>query len=264
MTYETIIFSITDGQARITLNRPSRLNSFSESMHAEIADAVRQVSDPANGARMLLLSGAGRAFCAGQDLSEGQMSGDAANIDLGATVERFYAPLIKSIQALPLPVLCAVNGVAAGAGANLALACDLVIAKQSAIFLQPFVRLSLLPDTAGTYLLPRLVGRARAMGLSLLGERLKADVAEEWGLIWKSVPDADFESTVDGLASQLAAGPSLAYAQIKVALNGSLNRTLEQQLDVERDGMRLLGKTRDYREGIAAFLDKREPVFSGR
>ncbi|MGY6271363.1 2-(1,2-epoxy-1,2-dihydrophenyl)acetyl-CoA isomerase PaaG [Achromobacter denitrificans] len=262
MSYETIILNIESGQAWLTLNRPDRLNSFSETMHGEIADAIKRVAEPSSGARVLLITGAGRAFCAGQDLSEGQMSG-AGDLDLGRTVERYYAPLVKSVRDLPIPVVAVVNGVAAGAGANLALICDLAIAKRSASFLQPFARLGLLPDTGGTFLLPRLAGMARAKGLALLGTRISAEQAAQWGLIWQAVADEDFDAAVAQIARQLATGPSAAYAEAKRALDASLANDLAGQLDLERDAMRRLGRTNDYREGVEAFLQKREPVFRG-
>ncbi|PUA19547.1 2-(1,2-epoxy-1,2-dihydrophenyl)acetyl-CoA isomerase PaaG [Glaciimonas sp. PCH181] len=263
MHYETILFSIEEGIARLVLNRPSKLNSFSETMHREIADAMHHLTQADNGTRVLLITGAGRAFCAGQDLSEGQMSG-GSTVDLGITVARYYEPLVRNLRALPIPVIAAVNGVAAGAGANFALACDIVVAKSSAFFLQPFVRLGLQPDTGGTYFLPRLVGSARAMGLSLLGDKLSAEQAEQWGLIWKSIPDEEFETAVEALARRLASGPSLAHAHIKQSLQASMGNDLDQQLALERESMRTLGNSEDYIEGVGAFLEKREPDFNGR
>ncbi|MGH8347804.1 MAG: 2-(1,2-epoxy-1,2-dihydrophenyl)acetyl-CoA isomerase PaaG [Pseudomonas sp.] len=262
MHYETILFSIEKGIARLMLNRPSKLNSFSETMHNEIAQVMQFLTQPNNGVRVLLITGVGRAFCAGQDLSEGQMSGGSI-VDLGITVARFYEPLVRNLRALPIPVIAAVNGVAAGAGANFALACDIVVAKSSAFFLQPFVNLGLQPDTGGTYFLPRLIGSARAMGLSLLGDKLSADQAEQWGLIWQSIPDEKFEIAVEMLASRLASGPSLAHAHIKQALHASTGNDLDQQLALERESMRTLGNSDDYREGVGAFLDKRLPSFNG-
>lgn len=261
MHYETVLFSIEEGIARLVLNRPSKLNSFSETMHHEIADVMHVLAQADNGVRVLLITGAGRAFCAGQDLSEGQMSGGSA-VDLGITVARYYEPLVRNLRALPIPVIAAVNGVAAGAGANFALACDIVVAKSSAFFLQPFVNLGLQPDTGGTYFLPRLIGSARAMGLSLLGDKLSADQAEQWGLIWKSIPDEAFETAVDTLTRRLASGPSLAHAHIKQALHASIGNDLDQQLALERESMRTLGNSADYIEGVSAFLEKRLPRFN--
>ena len=263
MNYQSIKFDVSDGQGRLTLNRPEKLNSFTTEMHAEIAHAIGRVSAGTDDVRVLVISGAGRAFCAGQDLSEGQMSGSGP-VDLGETVERFYAPLVRSVQALSVPVVAAVNGVAAGAGANLALACDIVIAAKSATFLQPFTKLGLLPDTGGTHFLPRLVGSARAMGLALLAPRISAEQAADWGMIWKAVPDSDFADEVGALAAKLAKGPTVAFARTKRVLQASLGNELQAQLDLERDAMRDLGNTADYREGVAAFLTKREPTFKGR
>jgi 2-(1,2-epoxy-1,2-dihydrophenyl)acetyl-CoA isomerase len=261
--YESILFEISDGCARLTLNRPEKLNSFTEAMHGEVGDALSRLPGDDRNVRVLVISGAGRAFCAGQNLSEGQMSGEG-DLDLGQTVERYYSPLVRRIRALPIPVIAAVNGVAAGAGANLALACDLVIAAESAFFLQPFVRLNPLPDTGGTFFLPRFVGGARAMGLSLLGGRTSATQAEQWGLIWKAVPDGEFAAAVTALSAQLASGPPLAHAQIKQAIHTSLTNELEQQLGLERDAMHKLGRSQDYREGVLAFLEKRAPIFKGK
>jgi 2-(1,2-epoxy-1,2-dihydrophenyl)acetyl-CoA isomerase len=202
MSYESILFSVDDGIARLTLNRPDRLNSFNDAMHAEVRDALARVKD--GPARVLLLTGAGRGFCAGQDLSDRAVAPGAEPVDLGASIERNYKPLILGLRALPLPVVCAVNGVAAGAGANIALACDIVVAARSASFIQAFAKIGLLPDSGGTYFLPRLAGSARAMGLALLGDKLGAEEAAEWGLIWKCVDDAQLSAVVDKLLHQLA------------------------------------------------------------
>jgi 2-(1,2-epoxy-1,2-dihydrophenyl)acetyl-CoA isomerase len=261
MAYQDIIFSFEAGIARLTLNRPDKLNSFTAHMHGEIADALTQVEQ--GGARVLVITGAGRGFCAGQDLSDRQMSAGDAPPDLGMTIETYYAPLVRRLRALACPVLVGVNGVAAGAGANIALAGDIVIAKESSSFIQAFCRLGLLPDTGGTFALPRLVGQARAMGLSLLGDKLSAREAQDWGLIWKCVPDEDFDSELDRLAAHFAQAPTKGLAFTKQALNASLNNTLDAQLDLERDLMRELGRTSDYAEGVAAFLAKRTPQFKG-
>lgn len=260
MSYRHILFEVARGIARLTLNRPEKLNSLTAAMHEEMRDALAHVR-PESGARVLLLTGAGRGFCAGQDLADSAVAANGS--DLGAAVEKYYAPLVRSLRALPLPVVCAVNGVAAGAGANLALACDLVLAKQSASFIQPFCKLGLLPDTGGTYFLPRLVGTARAMGLAMLGTRLTAQQAAEWGLIWKCVVDQEFEIEVNGLLADLATAPTLALARTKQAIYNSALSTLEEQLLVERDAMRELGGSHDYREGIEAFLKKRVAEFHG-
>lgn len=263
MIYEFIRFTATSGIARLTLNRPDKLNSFTAAMHAEIRDALTRVcAEPE--LRALLVTGAGRAFCAGQDLADCTARSNGAAPDLGDTIERYYAPLVRTLRSLPLPVVCAVNGVAAGAGANFALACDLVVAKESAAFLQPFCKLGLVPDTGGTYFLPRLVGTARAMGLAMLGEKISARRAAEWGLIWKCIADADFDAEVEALLVQLISAPPLGLARTKQAIYTSADSTLEEQLLLERDLMRELGRTRDYREGIDAFLSKRTPEFHGR
>ena len=263
MNYEQIRFETGDRIARITLNRPDRLNSFTAQMHAELRDALARVTGDGD-ARVLVLTGAGRAFCAGQDLSDRAVAPGAAPVDLGASIEDNYRPLVLSIRNLPLPVVCAVNGVAAGAGANIALACDIVIATRSASFIQAFCKIGLVPDSGGTYFLPRLVGSARAMGLAFFGDRVTAEQAAEWGLIWKCVDDAEFVATTDAMAAQLADAPTAGLAAIKRALYASSGNTLEQQLDVERDAQRALGNSADYREGVAAFLEKRAPRFSGR
>lgn len=263
MIYESILFDVSGAIARITLNRPDKLNSFTSAMHEEVRDALAQLAK-VDGVRVLLLTGAGRGFCAGQDLSDHAVSSQGEAVDLGASIERYYAPLVLALRALPIPVVCAVNGVAAGAGANLALACDLVLAKRSASFIQSFAKLGLIPDTGGTYFLPRLVGTARAMGLALLGDKLSSQQAADWGLIWSCVPDEGFEDETEKLLGRLAAAPTLGLAQTKQAIYASAQATLEQQLKVERDGMRELGFSQDYREGVEAFLAKRTPVFHGR
>ena len=263
MTGASVRVSIADGVARITLNRPDRLNTFNDAMHAELRQALDRVRADAS-VRALLLTGAGRGFCAGQDLSDRAVAPGGAPVDLGASIERNYRPLILTLRALPMPVVCAVNGVAAGAGANIALACDIVVAAKSASFIQAFAKIGLVPDSGGTYWLPRLVGPARAMGLSLLGDKLSASDAQAWGLIWKCVDDAELASTVDALLAQLAQAPTRGLAAIKAALHDSEHNTLEQQLALERDLQRALGYSDDYREGVAAFVEKRPPRFTGR
>ena len=263
MNYENIRLTVASGVARLTLSRPDKLNSFTAVMHAEIRDALARVRIEPE-ARVLLITGTGRAFSAGQDLADFAVPSNGATPDLSETVERDYAPLVRTLRDLPLPVLCAVNGVAAGAGANLALACDLVVAKESAAFLEPFCKLGLVPDTGGTYFLPRLIGTARAMGLAMLGEKISARQAADWGLIWKCVADADFDAEVGALLAQLMSAPTLGLARIKQAVYTSADSTLEEQLLLERDLMRELGRTRDYREGVDAFLSKRTPEFHGR
>jgi 2-(1,2-epoxy-1,2-dihydrophenyl)acetyl-CoA isomerase len=263
MTHQTILFQIQDGIARLTLNRPECLNSFNTQMHEEVRDALCEVDQDKN-VRVLVLSGAGRGFCAGQDLADKDVMSEGHSVDLGATIEQYYAPLVLRLRSLKVPIICAVNGVAAGAGANLALACDIVIAKKSASFIQSFCKLGLIPDTGGTYALPRLVGTARALGLALLGDKLSAERAADWGMIWQCVDDADFDSVIDKTARQLAEAPTQGLARTKEAILSSGLRTLEQQLDHERRAMDDLGRTSDFKEGVAAFLEKRAPLFTGR
>jgi 2-(1,2-epoxy-1,2-dihydrophenyl)acetyl-CoA isomerase len=263
MAYETILFELTGGVARLTLNRPDRLNSFNTKMHVEVREALERVRDSAS-ARVLVMTGAGRGFCAGQDLSDTAVTPGDQPADLGWTIEQHYKPLVLAIRNLPMPVIAAVNGVAAGAGANIALACDLVVAARSAAFIQAFCKLGLVPDSGGTWILPRLVGTARAMGLALLGDRLDAERAQEWGLIWRCVDDAVLDDAVDTLAGQLATAPTLGLVRTKQALYQAFGRSLEQQLDIERDYQRELGYTADYAEGVAAFAEKRTPSFTGR
>jgi 2-(1,2-epoxy-1,2-dihydrophenyl)acetyl-CoA isomerase len=262
MSYETILFGVEGGVARLTLNRPDKLNSFNVRMHEE----VRHALDALRGgpARVLVLSGAGRGFCAGQDLADRSVAPGGESVDLGDSIERYYKPLVLALHRLPMPVIGAVNGVAAGAGANIALACDLVIAARSASFVQAFCRLGLVPDSGGTWSLPRLVGDARALGLALLGEKLSAEQAAAWGMIWQCVDDAEFSATVDALARRLAAAPTLGLAATKAAIRGGRQRSLEEQLDIERDLQRELGCSADYAEGVAAFTAKRQPAFEGR
>jgi 2-(1,2-epoxy-1,2-dihydrophenyl)acetyl-CoA isomerase len=263
MAYQTIQFDLSDGIARLTLNRPDRLNSFNVEMHGEVRDALQRVRDDA-GARVLVLTGAGRGFCAGQDLSDRAVSPAGKATDLGESIELRYKPLVLALRTLPKPVIAAVNGVAAGAGANIALACDLVIAARSASFIQSFSKLGLVPDSGGTWTLPRLVGQARAIGLAFLGEKLSAEQAAQWGLIWRCVEDAELASVVDQLAHQLAIAPTRGLARTKEAIYGSGQKTLEEQLDIERDFQRELGFSADYAEGVAAFIEKRAPKFTGR
>lgn len=260
--YETILFTLEDGVARLTLNRPDRLNSFTGQMHADVSDALSRVES--DGARVLLLTGAGRGFCAGQDLGDRAVSPGGAGVDLGESLENRYNPLVRRLTALPMPVVCAVNGVAAGAGANLALACDIVIAARSAKFIQSFANIGLLPDSGGTWQLPRLVGQARALGLALTGHALPAEQALHWGMIWACVDDALLATEVESLVRSLAAAPTAGLAATKAAMRASWGRSLDDALDHERDTQRLLGRTDDYAEGVAAFLAKRKPNFTGR
>jgi 2-(1,2-epoxy-1,2-dihydrophenyl)acetyl-CoA isomerase len=262
MTYQTILFDLTGGIARLTFNRPDRLNSFTMQMHQEVREALGKVT--AGNARVLVITGAGRGFCAGQDLSDRAVAPGAQGVDLGESIEKNYNPLVLALRKLPLPVIAAVNGVAAGAGANIALACDLVIAAKSASFVQAFAKLGLVPDSGGTWFLPRLVGNARALGLALLGDKLPAEQAAQWGLIWRCVEDGELASTVDALAQQLAVAPTRGLARTKQAIYESWQRTFEQQLEHERDAQRELGQSHDYAEGVAAFTAKRNPQFTGR
>ncbi|MCE1243100.1 2-(1,2-epoxy-1,2-dihydrophenyl)acetyl-CoA isomerase PaaG [Oryzomicrobium sp.] len=263
MSFETIAFAVEAGIARLTLNRPDRLNSFTDRMHEEVRAALTRVeTDPA--IRVLVLAGAGRGFCAGQDLNDRSVSAGDAAPDLGASVEKNYKPLVLRLQNLRVPTVCAVNGVAAGAGASLALACDVVVAGRSASFLQAFSKIGLIPDTGGTWFLPQRVGMARAMGLALLAEKLPAEKAAEWGLIWQCVDDAELAATVDALAAQFASAPTRALVRTRQLMRASMSQDLAAQLDAERDAMRELGQSPDYREGVAAFMEKRAPRFTGQ
>lgn len=262
MAYENILFTVEDGVAVLTLNRPDKLNSFTEAMHLEVRAALDALAADKS-VRVLLLTGAGRGFCAGQDLGDRAVAPGGAKVDLGASVERFYAPLVLSLRNLPMPVICAVNGVAAGAGANLALACDIVLAAESASFIEAFCKLGLIPDTGGTWHLPRLIGHARATGLAMLGEKLSAAKAEQWGLIWKCLPDAELMEQAMAMARHFASAPTKGLAFTKRALQASWGNDLASQLTLEGEMMRELGYSHDYQEGVAAFLAKRAPVFKG-
>jgi len=259
MAHETILLEQADGIARITLNRPDRLNSFTRAMHAELQAALNE----AETARVIILTGAGRGFCAGQDLNDRAVAPGEA-VDLGETVEECWNPLVRTLAGLPQPVIARVNGVAAGAGANIALACDVVVAAKSAKFIQSFSALGLIPDSGGSWHLPRLVGQARALGLALTGEPITGEQAADWGLIWKAVDDEALDSEVDAIAAKLASLPPLGLAAIKSIIRSTGERTLDQELDLQRDEMRRLGFTEDYREGVAAFIEKRAPRFVGR
>lgn len=259
---DPVLISLDAGVLRLTLNRPDKLNAFNIEMHQGLAIAMaRAETDP--GVRCLLITGAGRGFCAGADLTGRDLKADK-NVDLGETLDRHYNPLIRRMRALEKPIVCAVNGVAAGAGANFALACDLVIAARSASFIQAFVKIGLVPDCGGSYFLPRLAGVQRAMALALTGDKLSAEDAERWGLIWKCVDDAELEKEAGKVAAALAAGPTRSLGLIKKAMYASAGNTLAAQLDMERDLQREIGKGTDYREGVAAFLEKRKPNFTGQ
>jgi 2-(1,2-epoxy-1,2-dihydrophenyl)acetyl-CoA isomerase len=263
MNYENILFDITDGVATLTLNRPDKLNSFTQAMHDEVRHALHKVGADKS-VRVFVLTGAGRGFCAGQDLSDRSVEPGARPVDLGDSVEKNYAPLVLALRALPMPVICAVNGVAAGAGANIALACDIVLAAKSASFVEVFCKLGLIPDTGGTYFLPRLIGSARAMGLAMLGDKLSAEKAEAWGLIWKTVPDDELAAETQAMARHFASAPTKGLAFTKQALYASPHNTLQQQLTLECGMMSELGRSDDYREGVAAFMEKRAPQFKGK
>ncbi|MBI1201313.1 MAG: 2-(1,2-epoxy-1,2-dihydrophenyl)acetyl-CoA isomerase [Rhodopseudomonas sp.] len=261
MDEPSILVDKRGGYHAVTLNRPQRLNSFTESMHRALMAALNDAeTDPK--CRALLLTGAGRGFCAGQDLSD-LPSGDV-DVDLGATVEAFYNPLVHKLRALPFPVVAAVNGIAAGAGANIALACDIVLAARSAKFVQSFAKIGLVPDSGGTWLLPRLVGAARARALSLLAEPLSAEQAADWGLIWKAVDDDKLLADAGKMCADFADGPTFGLAQIKRALDAAETNDFAAQLDLERDLQRIAGRSPDYKEGVQAFIAKRAPLFTGR
>jgi len=258
MAYATIDFSAAGPIARITLNRPDRLNSFTVQMHEELRDALANLGE----ARVVVLTGAGRGFCAGQDLNDRAIA-PGHKVDLGETVTQCWNPLVRTLTSLPQPVIARVNGVAAGAGANIALACDIVVAAKSAKFIQSFSAIGLIPDSGGTWVLPRLVGQARALGLALTGEPLPAETAAEWGMIWKAVEDEALDAEVDAIAAKLAALPPLGLAAIKDMIRSSWQYSLDEELERQAGAMRRLGFTADYREGVAAFLEKRPPKFTG-
>lgn len=260
--FETVRLHVADGVAALTLARPDRLNSFTVQMHGEVQQALARIGADAS-ARCLVLTGAGRGFCAGQDLADRAVDPSAA-VDLGDSIERYYKPLVLALRAMEMPTIAAVNGVAAGAGANLALACDLVFAARSASFIQSFAKIGLVPDSGGTWWLPRLLGPQRAMGLALTADKLTAEQAEVWGLIWKCVDDDALLPTVTALAKQLAAGPTRGYVRTRQSIDAAATLPLAASLDLERDYQRELGFGADYREGVAAFMAKRAPVFKGR
>ncbi|HOV02890.1 MAG TPA: 2-(1,2-epoxy-1,2-dihydrophenyl)acetyl-CoA isomerase PaaG [Hyphomicrobiales bacterium] len=262
MAPQSILVDKREGYHAITLNRPDKLNSFNEEMHALLKTALAEAADDAD-CRAVLLTGAGKGFCAGQDLGD-RVNPDFGPPDLSDTIGRLYNPLIRQMKALPMPVVCAVNGVAAGAGANIALACDIVVAARSAKFIQAFAKIGLLPDSGGTYFLPRLVGDARARGLALLGEPLLADKAEEWGLIWKAVDDDRLMDEAHALAGHFATQPTIGLSYIKQALQASHDNSLDAQLELERELQGKAGRTPDYAEGARAFMEKRKPRFTGR
>ena len=261
--YKTIEFTIEDGSAILTLNRPDRLNSFTVEMHEEMQDALSRIETDES-IRSLLLTGAGRGFCAGQDLNDRAVAPGGAAVDLGHACETYWNPMVKRLAEMPIPVVCAVNGVAAGAGANVALACDIVLAAKSAKFIQSFANIGLIPDSGGTWVLPRLIGQARAMAITLTGIPVKAEQAESWGMIWQAFDDDVLMETATGLVRKLASGPTKGLAETKKRIRESALNTLSQELDLERDAMRSLGYSDDYAEGVAAFMEKRKPTFNGQ
>ncbi|PKQ50103.1 2-(1,2-epoxy-1,2-dihydrophenyl)acetyl-CoA isomerase [Citrobacter portucalensis] len=258
-----ILSEVEQGVMTITLNRPDRLNSFNDVMHQQLADCLKQ-AERDDTIRCLLITGAGRGFCAGQDLNDRNVDPSGPAPDLGMSVERFYNPLVRRLAALPKPVICAVNGVAAGAGATLALGCDIVLAARSAKFVMAFSKLGLVPDCGGSWVLPRVAGRARAVGLLMLGDNLSAEQAAQWGMIWQVVDDAELKDTALTMARHFATQPTNGLGLIKKALQLSETNTLDQQLELERDYQRMAGRSDDYREGVSAFLGKRPPQFSGK
>lgn len=263
MNYSTIQFNKQDGYAVLTLSRPDSLNSFNQQMHQEVKDAFKRVRNDEE-IRCLLMTGAGRAFCAGQDLGDRTVTSSEQAPDLGESVENNYNPLIRAIMTLEKPIVCAVNGVAAGAGASIALACDIVLAAKSASFVQAFSKIGLVPDSGGTFNLPRALGLPRAKALALLGSKISAEQAENWGLIWQSVKDEELQQEALALVTHLASQPTMALGKIKILLNQSFNNPLHHQLELEKDAMRLLGQTQDYKEGVSAFMEKRLPSFKGK
>lgn len=262
MSYKTIEFSVEERVATVVLSRPERLNSFNEQMHSELRNALERVRDGGD-ARCLLMTGAGRGFCAGQDLADRHVAADEAPPDLGDTLGRNYNPLVLTLRNLEMPVICAVNGVAAGAGANIALAADIVLAARSAKFIQSFCKVGLLPDSGGTWILPRLIGRSRAMAIAMLGEPVTAEQAQDWGMIFKCTDDDKLMDEALTLARHLATQPTMGLSLLKKAMNASSNNSLEEQLYLELKLQRRGGRTHDYREGVSAFMEKRSPSFRG-
>ncbi|WP_407408871.1 2-(1,2-epoxy-1,2-dihydrophenyl)acetyl-CoA isomerase PaaG [Acinetobacter sp.] len=262
MDYQTIIVEEKNAVGYLTFNRPKQLNSFNETMHKEVSSVLKAWAKDSE-IRAVVISAEGRGFCAGQDLSDRVVDPNDDAPDLGRSIETYYNPLIKLITEMPKPVLCAVNGVAAGAGANIALACDIVLAAQSASFIQAFCRLGLVPDSGGTWFLPRLVGRAQAMGLAMLGDKISAERAQQLGMIWQVVEDDVLKTEASTLAEHLATQPTYGLSLIKKAIHSAAANTLDDQLVLERDLQRLAGRSSDYREGVQAFMQKRKPQYKG-
>jgi 2-(1,2-epoxy-1,2-dihydrophenyl)acetyl-CoA isomerase len=262
MAYQTILYARDGAILTITLNRPERLTSFTPELHGELKAALATAAAPESGVRAVILTGAGRAFCSGQDLSQAQ--GDGGPADLGHTIETLYNPLVRQMRAMPVPIVAAVNGLAAGAGASLALAADVTVAARSAYFLLAFANIGLVPDSGATFFLPRLIGDARARAMAMLADRVPAEEAARWGLIWAAVDDDKVLAEARAIAEKLAAKPPLALGYIKQALNQSAANTLDGQLDLERDLQRQAGGTEDFQEAVTAFLEKRQPRFVGR
>lgn len=260
---EPLLQRLEGGVLTLTLNRPEKLNSFNEAMHLALRAAIERAHTQAE-VRCVLLTGAGRAFCAGQDLGDRDPRKMDGPPDLGHTLDTFYNPTLRLIHDLPKPVIAAVNGVAAGAGANVALACDIVLAAESARFIQSFSKIGLTPDAGGSWMLTRLLGEARAKGLALLGEPLAARTAAEWGLIWQALPDADLMPQANAIAQRLAAGPTLGLGLTKMSLHAAATNSYAAQLDIERDHQRRAGQSADYAEGVTAFLEKRPARFTGQ
>ncbi|WP_394177841.1 enoyl-CoA hydratase-related protein [Yoonia maritima] len=258
MDYQAITYEITEGVAYITLNRPALMNALNTQMRLEITHAFK---DAEQNARAVVMTGAGASFCSGQDLADAAAGG---TIDMEATLRDEYVPMLKSIFDCKVPTICAVNGPAAGAGANLALAADVVIASEDAYFIQAFTRIGLIPDAGGTYWLPRQIGAARAMGSTLFADKVSANQARDWGMIYETAPAAEFEAHIKSRAQQLANGPTVAYEQLKKAIRGSLENTLDEQLAVEAKLQAVCGNTHDFKEGVTAFLEKRAPRYQGR
>ena len=262
MSFENIQYQVHQGYAVLTLDRPQALNSFTQAMHEEIKQVIGQAGSDKE-IRCLLITGAGRGFCAGQDLNDRAVSADDKAPDLGRSVENYYNPLIRAITSMQKPVICAVNGVAAGAGASIALACDIVLAAKSASFIQSFSKIGLVPDSGGSWNLPHALGLPRARGLALLGNKLSAEQAESWGMIWQCLDDGELMPEALKMAGHLARQPILGLAATKALMNTSFSRSLNEQLELEKNEMRRLGNTSDYREGVSAFVEKRKPVFTG-